>query len=611
MNCIPFRFLGQAGVGVADLEFDVGRLQAAYAAGADPVAIIDAVYRRIEAIADAGIFIAIVPETVAKTAARALPPFDPDMHPLWGVPFAVKDNIDVAGMPTTAACPEFAYTPSVSAPVVDLLIAAGAVLIGKTNLDQFATGLVGVRTPYPVPLNAIDATLVPGGSSSGSAVAVAHGLVSFALGTDTAGSGRVPAALNNIVGLKPSRGAISARGVVPACRTLDCVSVFAGTVEDAWRVTSVAAVYDEGDAYARRISLGGMALPPVVRLAVPDAKSRIMGSPVAAEAFEAALNSMPDFGALRRSVDLASFFAAAALLYEGAWVAERYAAIRAFVDEHPEAMHPVTRKIIEGAKTLSAADTFAGEYRLAELARKTAPVWRDIDVLVVPTIPDVCTLADVAADPIGANSRLGTYTNFVNLLDLCALSVPTPFRRDGLPSGVTLIAPAGRDGLLAAIGERIHRAAGVTIGATGAALPTSASPPVTAPPGTFALAMVGAHLSGMALNGEFTSRGGIFLRAAATEPAYRLFALPGGPPHRPGLVRVASGGHAIAIEIWALPPAEFGDFVAGIPAPLGIGTLKLADGTTVKGFLCEQVATEGARDITAFGGWRAYAASLG
>ncbi len=352
---------------MADFDFDIGRLHAAYPAGADPADVIDAVYRRLEAAADPGIFIALVDESAAKAAVHALPKFDPAALPLWGIPFAVKDNIDVAGIPTTAGCREFAYTPNESAPVVARLLSAGAILIGKTNLDQFAAGLVGVRTPYPVPRNAIDPTIVPGGSSSGSAVAVARGIVSFALGTDTAGSGRIPAALNNIVGLKPSRGALSARGVVPACRTLDCVSVFATTVDDAWKVTSIAAAYDAADAYSRRISLGAPSRPPVVRLGVPSDASIVFGGDVARNAFSAALAAFPDFGGKPRPVDLTPFFAAAQRLYEGAWVAERYAAIRDFVEKQPEALFPVTRTIIEGSRRFSAADTFADQYRLAEL----------------------------------------------------------------------------------------------------------------------------------------------------------------------------------------------------------------------------------------------------
>jgi allophanate hydrolase len=596
---------------MANLSFDFTRLHQAYAAGLDPAEVVAEAFRRIGAANDPGIFLFLVDEGAAQAAARALGAFDPVTRPLWGLPFAVKDNIDVAGIPTTVACPDFAYTPKASAPVVERLIAAGALLIGKTNLDQFAAGLVGTRTPYPVPRNAFDPAIVPGGSSSGSALAVARGIVSFALGTDTAGSGRVPAALNNIVGLKPTRGALSIRGSIPACRTLDCISIFAGTVDDAWRATEATAAFDPGDPYSRPVALGAPSLPPVVRLGIPDLDSRDFGSGTASDAFDAALAAFPAFGPEPKPVDLAPFFAAAQRLYEGAYVAERYEAIRDFVDKKPGSIYPVTRQIIEGARRLSAADAFTDQYRMAGFMRATAAIWRDIDVLVVPSIPDVCTVADVIADPLGPNRRLGVYTNFVNLLDLCALAVPGPFRADGLPAGVTLIAPAGRDGLLAAMASAIHAAAGVTIGATGIALPPPAPRPAGPPPDMIALAVVGAHLSGMALNHELTSRGGVFVKAVATTPDYRLFALPGGPPHRPGLVRVGEGGAAIATEIWALPPAAFGDFVAGIPSPLGIGTLRLADGTSVKGFLCENIATTGARDITTFGGWRAYIASLG
>jgi allophanate hydrolase len=594
---------------MTEVDLDIGRLHAAYAAGADPSEVVATVYRRLGAAADPGIIIALVDEDAAIAAARALPAFDPVQFPLWGVPFAVKDNIDVAGIPTTAGCREFAYTPGEGAPVVERLLAAGAIFIGKTNLDQFAAGLVGVRTPYPVPRNAIDPTVVPGGSSSGSAVAVARGIVSFALGTDTAGSGRIPAALNNIVGLKPTRGVLSARGVVPACRTLDCVSVFATTVDDAWRVAGIAAAYDPDDGYSRRIPLGSATRPPVVRIGVPDAASAVFGSDTASNAFAAALAAFPDFGGAPKPVDLAPFYAAASRLYEGSWVAERYAAIRDFIEKQPEALFPVTRTIIEGSRRLSAADAFADQYRLADLARQTSTVWKEIDVLVVPSMPDVCTVEEIAADPLVPNRKLGTYTNFVNLLDLCAIAVPGPFRSDGRAAGVTLIAPAGRDGLLAVMAAEIHAAAGVPVGAIGRPLPRSELP--AEPSGdAIPIVVIGAHLSGMALNHELTGRGGRFIKAVATEPSYRLYALPGGPPHRPGLVRVASGGAEVATEVWALPPAAFGDFVAGIPSPLGIGTVRLADGTSAKGFLCEAVAADGARDITTFGGWRNYVASL-
>ena len=592
---------------MTEIDFDISRLHKSYAGGLSPAAVVAEAYRRLADAEDPGIFISLVSRKDALAAAAALPPFDPVAKPLWGVPFAVKDNIDAAPLPTTAACREFAHQPQESATVVQRLLDAGAILIGKTNLDQFATGLVGVRTPYPVPRNACDETLVPGGSSSGSGVSVSRGIVSFALGTDTAGSGRIPAALNNVVGLKPSRGALSVKGVVPACLSLDCVSIFAGTVGDAWRVMTVAAAPDAGDPWSRKFALGQPALPPKVRFGMPDAASLEIDSDLARDAYDAALALLPSAPA---PVDLKPFYAVAALLYEGAWVAERYAAIRGFIEKQPEALHPVTRTIIEGATKLSAADAFDGIYRLKELAAVTRKAWDTMDVLVVPTMPDVCTLKAVADDPIGANSRLGTYTNFVNLLDLCALAVPGPFRADGRPAGVTLIAPAGRDALLAAIAEDLHGKAGVSIGATGRPLPVPAARPEGVPPGKVGLAVVGAHLSGMALNPELTSRGASFVKAVETEPAYRLYSLPGGPPKRPGMVRDASDGAAIGVEVWALTPKAFGDFVATVPAPLAIGTVRLADGTTVKGFLCEPAGLDGAEDITRFGGWRSYIASL-
>lgn len=590
-------------------------LHAAYADGLSPEAVVVEIDRRIAAADDPGIFLARVPEADMQAAARALGPFDPVNKPLWGVPFAVKDNIDVAGLPTTAACPDFAYTPQETAPAVERLLAAGAVLVGKTNLDQFATGLVGVRTPYPVPKNAIDPAVVPGGSSSGSAVAVARGLVGFALGTDTAGSGRVPAALNNVVGLKPSLGSVSGRGVVPACRTLDTLSVFAGTVTEADAVYRIIAGYDPQDPYSRALPVPPRpgALPPGLRVGVPDAAGRIFGGDAASEAaFDASLADLRTvIGGAVSAVDLAPFFAVAGLLYAGPWVAERYQAIRGFIEERPEALHPTTRAIIGAATGHSAADAFAGLYRLAELRRGTEAVWRGIDVLVVPTYPRPRRVAELEADPVGPNSELGTYTNFVNLLDLCALAVPGRFRTDGFPSGVTLIAPRGADGLIAELGARLHAAAGGTLGASGVPIPAEAASRGDRAQGDeIEIAVVGAHLSGLPLNGELTARGARFLRAVPTTPDYRLHALPGGPPARPGLIRVAPGtGHAIATEVWALAPDAFGRFVAGIPSPLAIGTLSLADATVPKGFLAEAAGLAGARDISGHGGWRAYLAS--
>ncbi|URD35252.1 allophanate hydrolase [Methylobacterium tardum] len=588
-------------------------LHAAYADGLDPRAVVAEAYRRLAAVDDPGIFLALVPEAEARGAAAALPPFDPAALPLWGIPFVVKDNIDVAGLPTTAACPDFAHTPAETAPAVARLRAAGAILIGKTNLDQFATGLVGLRTPYPAPRNAIDPAYVPGGSSSGSAVAVAHGIVSFALGTDTAGSGRVPAALNNVVGLKPSLGAISSRGMLPACRTLDTLSVFAGTVADADAAFRVMLGFDGADPWARALPVAATpaGLPPGLRLGVPEAASlRFGGDRLSEEAFAATRADLEVLAGAAAPVDFSPMFAVAALLYDGPWVAERYAAIRSVMETRPGILHPTTRAVIGAAARYSAADAFAGLYSLAALRQAADAVWDRVDVLAVPTYPRPQTCAAVAADPIGPNSELGTYTNFVNLLDWCALAVPGRPRADGFPAGITLLAPRGSDGLLAALGARLHAVAGARIGAGPTPVPAAEPGPARALPGEIELAVVGAHLSGLPLNRELTERGARYLRTVPTGPDYRLYALPGGPPQRPGLLRVAAGeGGAIETEVWALPPAAFGAFVAGIPAPLGIGTLRLADGTAPKGFLVEAAGIADAADITRFGGWRGYTAS--
>ena len=433
---------------------DIASLHTAYARGVAPAAVIGAVYGRISEINDPGIFIALDGKDVVLAAAAALPPFDPLALPLWGVPFAVKDNIDVAGRYTTAACPQFAYQADEHASVVARLVAAGALFIGKTNLDQFATGLVGTRTPYPVPRNAFDAARVPGGSSSGSAVAVAQGIVSFSLGTDTAGSGRVPAGLNHIVGLKPSLGLVSARGVVPACRTLDCVSIFAASVGDARRVFETAAAFDADDPFARRAATP--AKDTLRRIGVPRSQDRLFfGDKLQEDAFGAALSQVEIVAGPVREVDMTLFFATARLLYDGPWVAERRAAIGQFMTDAPQAVHPVTRSIVEKADSMSAVDTFSGLYRLAELKRASEAMWNDMDVLVVPTAPIAPGLNELEADPIGPNSRLGTYTNFVNLLDLCALAIPGPMRADGFPAGITLIAPRDHDALLVELGQRL------------------------------------------------------------------------------------------------------------------------------------------------------------
>lgn len=580
-----------------DTPFTLPGLREAYARGASPADVVAEVYARIESVGDPGIFIHLAEKDAVLAEARALGPYDP-AKPLWGVPYAVKDNIDVAGMPTTAACPAFEYAPEADAFVVAKLRDAGALCIGKTNLDQFATGLVGLRTPYPAPKNALDPAIVPGGSSSGSAVAVAHGIVPFALGTDTAGSGRVPAALNGIVGLKPTLGALSSSGMVPACRTLDTISVFAQSVDDAYAVFEVASGYDAGDAYSRRVSFSPISPPPpAFRVGFPDAASiRFFGDEAQAASFEASLAVLREAGAQFVEIDFTPFYAAAELLYDGPWVAERLAAIKTFLMEKAEAVHPVTRRVVGPAAAYSAADAFEGLYRMAELKRATAPVLDAVDLLCVPTIPTFYSVADLEEDPIRPNSNLGTYTNFVNLLDLCGLAVPTEPRADGRPGGVTLLGAAGKDGLLASVARVFE----------GAAHPEAAPAPRE---DEIEIAVCGAHMSGLPLNGELTGRGARFLRAARTAPAYRFYALAGGPPYRPGLVRVADGqGASVHLEIWALPLSQFGSFMAGIPSPLGIGSVALNDGGSVKGFLCEAVGVEGGRDISALADWRLFMA---
>ena len=528
--------------------------------------------------------------------------------PLAGLRFAAKDNIDAAGLPTTAACPAFSRVPAANAHVVQRLLDAGAALLGKTNLDQFACGLNGTRSPYGAVPNSFDARYVSGGSSSGSAYLVATGEVDFALGTDTAGSGRVPAGLNNIVGIKPSRGLISARGVVPAAQSVDCVSIFARTVGTAARVLQAAMGFDAEDPYSRSLALATQPLPAAFRFGVPSSLE-FFGDEAASAAFGHAVEQMRALGGTPVTIDYAPLADAAALLYDSALVAERYAAVRGFFDAHEEDVIEPVRGILAQGRRYSAADFVDARTRLQALGQRASAMWHDIDVLLVPTAPTHYTIEAMQADPVALNRNLGEYTNFVNLLDYAAISVPSSLRPDGLPFGITLIGRCGSDFQLAELGQRFHHATGLPLGATDAPLPAPESLPVLAAPATVKVAVVGAHLSGMPLNTQMTERGARLLSTTATAPLYRLYALPGTVPPKPGLLRVPAGGAAIAVEVWEMPLAHYGSFVALVPAPLGIGSLALADGGHVQGFLCEALATEGAEDITHHGGWRAYIAS--
>jgi allophanate hydrolase len=590
----------------------VAEILAGYRAGTiQPEDIVARSFARIRAHDDPAIFITLREEAEVLAEAKGLArPGNKDL-PLYGIPVAVKDNIDVEGLPTTAGCPAYSYRPGKDATAVARLRAAGALILGKTNLDQFATGLVGVRTPYGIPRNLFDAKLIPGGSSSGSALAVGAGLVPLALGTDTAGSGRVPAAFSNIVGLKPSRGLVSSAGVVPACRTLDCISIFAFTADDAMATLAAIAGPDAADPFShpRPVHAPGP-MPNGVSLGVPLSGQRLFfGDDASEAAYAASLARFAGLGAKIVEIDIEPFYAAARLLYDGPWVAERYLAVRTLITSAPESLHPVTRQVILAGAHGTAADTFAALYRLEELRRVSDRTFRSLAALVLPTAPTIYTIEEVLADPIGLNSRLGTYTNFVNLLDLCGLAVPASMRPDGTPFGVTLLAPAGEDAALAAIGREFHHATGLPLGALKHPQQPLSRHQAASAEGEIAIAVVGAHLSGMPLNGELRTAGGRLIERSATAPHYRLYALAGTKPPKPGLLRVKNGaGAAIEVEVWALSERAFGRFVAGVPSPLSIGTFELADGRSVKGFLVEAEAVGGARDISSFGGWRAFVA---
>lgn len=521
--------------------------------------------------------------------------------PLAGVPFAVKDNIDVAGLPTTAGCPAFSYLPCATASVVQRLLDAGAILIGKTNLDQFATGLTGTRSPYGALGAVYNREYVSGGSSSGSAVAVAAGLVGFALGTDTAGSGRVPAGFNHLVGLKPTKGRWSTRGLVPACRTLDCITIFTVSSADARLIDDVVAGFDVADSYSRRPpERNDIPLRGTFRVGIPaKAQRQWLGDAESIVLFDRAIARVVATGGELVEVDLTPLEQAARLLYEGPWVAERAAAVEKLLTTRPAAIHPVVRGILEGGLRISAMDLFKAEYRLRGFQRDAETIWQQVDVLLLPTTPTTYRIREVLAEPVALNSNLGLYTNFVNLLDMSAVAVPVGFRDNATAFGVTLIGPAWADRQLLELACRYEEIA-----------PMSSPPPLdlqgTQP--MVKLAVVGAHLAAMPLHWQLTSRDAKLFRRCKTAPVYRLYAMTNSSPPKPALIHVGQGGAAIEVEVYELAVAAFGSFVAEVPPPLAIGTVTLDDGSAVKGFVAEPRAVDGAEDITKLGGWRAYIA---
>tara|TARA_R110000823_G_scaffold125385_5_gene252063 strand:+ start:20464 stop:22278 length:1815 start_codon:yes stop_codon:yes gene_type:complete len=592
---------------------DIATLQRGYRAGEfSPAEVIDTLLARAEAYLDHNIFITRLERAQIELYLSALSEHAATELPLYGIPFLIKDNIDLAGIATTAGCRQFAHVPHESAFIVQHLLAAGAIPLGKTNMDQFATGLVGTRSPdFGVCGNSLNPEWISGGSSSGSAVGVALGLASFSLGTDTAGSGRVPAMLNNLYGLKPSRGLLGMSGVLPACRSLDCPSIFALTAIDARRVFEVLAVRDPGDPYARQNPFAntprGAGMPGApLRFGVPRAEQReFYGNSANAALYAETLARWEDLGAQLTEVDIAPLLAAAKLLYEGPWVAERYAALREFIEEHADAMDPVVRGIVEPARAIGAVDQWQAEYRMQAFRAAAAQMFAELDALILPTAPTIYSIAELLAEPVVLNANMGRYTNFMNLLDLCGVAVPAGFNSEGQPFGVTLVGPAMCDQALLGCAEHWQASMDHPVGALGRSVAVP-DPQAAALHAHIEVAVCGAHLDGMPLNWQLRERGGRLQLATHTSPHYRLYALGGGPPRRPGLVRDSSGGGMIEVEVWSVPAAEFGSFVAGIPAPLGIGKLELEDGRWLSGFLCEPYGLEGATEITVLGGWRKY-----
>ncbi|MCK9607401.1 MAG: allophanate hydrolase [Methylomonas sp.] len=566
-----------------------------------PSDLIDEIHRRIARTRDYNIWIHVLDRRALTPYLENLAAQDPESLPLYGIPFAIKDNIDLAGEPTTAGCPAFEYRAEHSSTVVAKLIGLGAIPIGKTNLDQFATGLVGTRSPYGPCKNSFDPSYIAGGSSSGSAVAVALGQASFALGTDTAGSGRVPAAFNNLIGYKPTRGLLSTAGVVPACKTLDCVNLFTLSVEDTQHLAELIVEYDPLDDYSREQPVSASKACTSFNFGVPQQEQlRFFGNDDAATLFQKAVERFEQMGGHKQILDCSPLFEAAQLLYQGPWLAERYAALADIIEQNPEALHPLTRSIIEPAARLTAVDAFNAFYRLQALKRQADALLNPVDFMLTPTAGTIYTIDQITQNPIELNSNLGYYTNFMNLLDFAALALPSGFDSNGLPNGITLFSRTFEDSLLMAYGKRYMELSAINTGA-----PTCHAQAV------IEIAVCGAHLSGLPLNHQLTDRGAKRLARTQTAPRYRLFALTGSSLGRPGLVRDETYGAAIEIEVWSLPIDRFGSFVAAIPHPLGMGKIETAGGSWVAGFICEAYVIQDAEEITAFGGWRSYCGAQG
>ena len=598
----------------SSMDMTLSGIALRYAEGLTPAALMAELREKAQRFKTHNIFIHLLTDDQLTPYLERLQTMDRHTTPLWGIPFVLKDNMDLAGVPTTAGCEAFTYTPENNAFVVQRLIDQGAVPLGKANLDQFATGLNGTRSPWGPCKNSFDPSLVSGGSSSGSAVAVGLGLATFSLGTDTAGSGRVPACFNNLVGVKPSRGLLSTQGVVPACRSLDCVSIFALHCDDANAVLAAAEGFDSDDGYSRnnpydnRQQHYGRFEDPLTLGVIASDQLQFFGDSDYQAAYAQTIEALSLAGVELKEIDYAPFDEAARLLYEGPWVTERYVATLPLIKDNPDAIFPVVRNIIAGGATPTAADLFRAQYRLQDLRQRCAHVMSSIDALLTPTAGRLFSIDEMLSEPIRRNSELGYYMNFVNLLDMAAVAVPTAFTASALPFGVTLSAPAFSDRRLLSIANRLQTSSSLTLGISEIPVPAMNTTSVSRTD-QMKLVVCGAHLEGLPLNHQLVDRGATLVEKTTTTQHYRMYAIDETPVLRPALVRTDDNGQAIEVEVWSLPTCELGSFLQQIGAPLGLGKVQLANGQQTSGFIAEPAALKGATDITDLGGWRAYLAS--